>query len=90
MKNLIISKLISGALTLAFMAAVRPDPKPTLAESAFVAVLFYEMFQGIIYTALEERASQRKKKKDKYTTIEYREITDKYGMTRWAKTRVGR
>ena len=37
-----INRALSAAITVAFLAVVRPDPDASLAGTAFVAILMYE------------------------------------------------
>lgn len=67
---MIINKAIAATVTICFLAAVRPNPKPSLAETAFVAILMYEgiaLSIGIMQKIQEnEKHKNRRKAYEKW------------------------
>lgn len=75
----LINKGIAAAVTIGFMAVVRPDPMPSLVEAAFITVLLYETVRwGVWYV----RKTNRKRKEDRYIT------TSLQDMRRWANEKL--
>ena len=75
----LINKGISAASTLAFMAVVRPDPIPSMFETALITVLMYEAAR---WCAWYVRKSSRKRKEAHYIT------TSLQDMRRWANEKL--
>lgn len=75
----LINKGIAAAVTVGFMAVVRPDPMPSMAETALITVLMYEVVR---WCAWYVRKASRKRKEDRYIT------TSLQDMRRWANERL--
>lgn len=75
----LINKGIAAAVTVGFMAVVRPDPMPSLVEAAFITVLMYEVVRWCVWYV---RKANRKRKEDRYIT------TSLQDMRRWADERL--
>lgn len=75
----LINKGIAAAVTVGFMAVVRPDPMPSLVEAAFITVLMYE---AVRWCAWYARKASRKRKEAHYIT------TSLQDMRRWANERL--
>ena len=71
----LINKGIAAASTLAFMAIVRPDPMPSLFETALITVLMYEAVRWCVWYV---RQIRQQKKDKRYITLTKRD------MRRWA------
>ena len=71
----LINKGIAAASTLAFMAVVRPDPMPSMFETALITVLMYETVRWGVYYV---RQIRQQKKNKRYITLTKRD------MRRWA------
>lgn len=71
----LINKGIAGAITVGFMAVVRPDPMPSLVEAAFITVLMYEVVRWCVWYV---RQIRRQKRDKRYITLTKRD------MRRWA------
>lgn len=57
-----VNKALAGAATLAFLAVVRPDPAPSMVETALVAVLMYECVRwGIEYVRKINQTQKQKR-----------------------------
>ena len=54
-KKGIMNKLLAAALTLAFMALVRPDPDPSIVGVSLVAILLYEVLRFALDGISEHR-----------------------------------
>ena len=74
-----INKVVSGLMTVGFMAIVRPDKDVSLVGVALVSVLLYE---AMVYSIDFVRKSQRKRKERHYITV------SRADMKRWADTRL--
>lgn len=74
----LIERGIAAGITIAFMAAVRPDPDPPLAGVALVALLLYE-FTRICASRIRRRKRTRR---TKCATVSRGDIQ------RWADTRL--
>ena len=71
----LVSKGISGVITVLFLAVVRPDPTPRALEWAVVALLLYEVLNFCItYT----RKEKHKRKAAQYLRV------SRADMRRWA------
>lgn len=75
----LINKGIAAAVTVGFMAVVRPDPMPTMFETALITVLMYEVVRWCVWYA---RKANRKRKEDRYIT------TSLQDMRRWANEKL--
>lgn len=71
----LINKGIAAAVTVGFMAVVRPDPMPSLVGAAFITVLMYETVRWGVYYV---RQIRQQKKNKRYITLTKRD------MRRWA------
>lgn len=61
-KGELINKGIAAAVTVGFMAVVRPDPMPSLMEAALITVLMYECARwGIEYVRKINQAQKQKR-----------------------------
>jgi hypothetical protein len=69
------NKGIAAAVTVGFMAVVRPDPMPSLVEAAFITVLMYEVVRWCVWYVRQIRQQKRDKR---YITLTKRD------MRRWA------
>ena len=78
-KGELISKGIAAAVTVGFMAVVRPDPMPSLVEAAFITVLMYEVVRWCVWYV---RKANKKRKEDRYIT------TSLQDMRRWANEKL--
>lgn len=57
-----VNKALAGAATLTFLAVVRPDPAPSMVETALVAVLMYECVRwGIEYVRKINQTQKQKR-----------------------------
>lgn len=74
-----INKGIAAAVTVGFMAVVRPDPMPSMFETALITVLMYEAVRWAVWYV---RKTNRKRKEDRYIT------TSLQDMRRWADTKL--
>lgn len=71
----LINKGIAAAVTVGFMAVVRPDPMPTMFETALITVLMYEAVRWCVWYV---RQIRQQKKDKRYITLTKRD------MRRWA------
>ena len=78
-KGELINKGIAAIATIGFMAMVRPDPVPSLAETALITVLMYEAVRWCVWFV---RKINRKRKEDRYITV------SRQDMRRWAETKL--
>ena len=78
-KGELINKGIAAAVTVGFMAVVRPDPMPSMFDTALIAVLMYETVRWCTWYV---RKANRKRKEDRYIT------TSLQDMRRWADTQL--
>ena len=77
----LINKGAAGAITLLFLAAVRPDPTPNALEWGVVALLMYEGLTWCVrYARLVHARSKRQKARDEYERWLH------YDGKNWAKT----
>lgn len=74
-KGELINKGIAAAVTIGFMAVVRPDPMPSMAEAALISVLMYEAVRWCVWYV---RQIRQQKKDKRYITLTKRD------MRRWA------
>ena len=75
----LINKGIAAAVTIGFMAVVRPDPMPSLVGTAFITVLLYETVRWAVWYV---RKTNKKRKEDHYIT------TSLQDMRRWANEKL--
>ena len=73
-----INKVLAASITVAFLAAVRPDPVPSAVGYAITAVIIYE---GLYYCIKYIRETNKKKHDDHYITLK------KFQMKRNARVR---
>ena len=78
-KGELINKGIAAAVTVGFMTVVKPDPMPSMVETALITVLMYEVVRWCVWYA---RKASRKRKEDRYIT------TSLQDMRRWADTQL--
>lgn len=71
----LINKGIAAMITVGFMAVVRPDPMPSMFETALITMLMYEVVR---WCAWYVRQIQKKKNDNRYITLTKRD------MRRWA------
>ena len=74
-RGTLIDKGVAGTITLGFMAIVRPDPMPSLFETALITVLMYEAVRWCVWYV---RQIRQQKKDKRYITLTKRD------MRRWA------
>ena len=74
-RGTLIDKGTAGAITLGFMVLVRPDPMPTMFETALITVLMYE---AVRWCAWYVRQIRQQKRDKRYITLTKRD------MRRWA------
>lgn len=74
-RGTLIDKGAAGTITLGFMAIVRPDPMPSLFETALITVLMYEAVRWCVWYV---RQIRQQKKDKRYITLTKRD------MRRWA------
>lgn len=77
MRRKIIIKALSTGITAGFLALVRPEHQPGMGVTAIIAIAFYVLNCRALSSLIRE--------KHYYTTT----ISDRYGLTRWADTKVG-
>lgn len=77
MRRKIIIKALSAGIAAGFLALVRPEHQPGMGVTAIVAIAFYMLNCRALSSLIRE--------KHYYTTT----ISDRYGLTRWADTKVG-
>ena len=75
----LINKGIAAAVTIGFMAVVRPDPMPSLVGTAFITILMYEVVRWAVWYV---RKTNKKRKEDHYIT------TSLQDMRRWANEKL--
>ena len=80
-----INKALSAAITVAFLAVVRPDPDASLAGTAFVAILMYEGLRvSIDYIQKIQAADKHRSRRKAYERWLHRD------GCRWASEIIGR
>ena len=77
MRRKIIIKALSAGIAAGFLALVRPENQPGMGVTAIIAIAFYMLNCRALSSLIRE--------KHYYTTT----ISDRYGLTRWADTKVG-
>lgn len=77
MRRKIIIKAASAGIAAGFLALVRPENQPGMGVTALIAIAFYAVNCRALSSLIRE--------KHYYTA----RIDDRYGLTRWADTKVG-
>ena len=77
MRRKIIIKAASAGIAAGFLALVKPESQPGMGVTAIIAIAFYMLNCRALSSLIRE--------KHYYTTT----ISDRYGLTRWADTKVG-
>ena len=77
MRRKVIIKALSAGIAAGFLALVRPEHQPGMGVTAIIAIAFYMLNCKALSSLIRE--------KHYYTTT----ISDRYGLTRWADTKVG-
>lgn len=78
MRRKIIIKALSAGIAAGFLALVRPEHQPEMGVTAIIAIAFYLLNCRALSSLIRE--------KHYYTATT---ISDRYGLTRWADTKVG-
>ncbi|MCI6239491.1 MAG: hypothetical protein MR638_10680 [Lachnospiraceae bacterium] len=78
MRRKVIIKAVSAGIAAGFLALVRPENQPGMGVTALIAIAFYMMNCRALSSLIRE--------KHYYTAMA---IGDRYGLTRWADTKVG-
>lgn len=78
MKRKVIIKALSAGIAAGFLALVRPEHQPEMGVTAIIAIAFYVLNCRALSSLIRE--------KHYYTATT---ISDRYGLTRWADTKVG-
>jgi len=78
MRRKIIIKALSAGIAAGFLALVRPEHQPEMGVTAIIAIAFYVLNCRALSSLIRE--------KHYYTATT---ISDRYGLTRWADTKVG-
>lgn len=78
MRRKIIIKAASAGIAAGFLALVRPENQPGMGVTALIAIAFYMMNCRALSSLIRQ--------KHYYTATT---ISDRYGLTRWADTKVG-
>ena len=78
MRRKIIIKALSAGIAAGFLALVRPEPQAGMGVTAIIAIAFYMLNCRALSSLIRE--------KHYYTATT---ISDRYGLTRWADTKVG-
>lgn len=78
MKRKVIIKAVSAGIAAGFMSLVRPENQPGMGVTALIAIAFYMLNCRALSSLIRE--------KHYYTATA---IGDRYGLTRWADTKVG-
>jgi len=77
MRRKVIIKALSAGIAAGFLALARPESQPGMGVTALIAIAFYILNCRALSSLIRE--------KHYYTTT----IGDRYGLTRWADTKVG-
>jgi hypothetical protein len=77
MRRKVIIKAASVGIAAGFLALVRPENQPGMGVTALIAIAFYVLNCRALSSLIRE--------KHYYTTT----ISDRYGLTRWADTKLG-
>ena len=78
MRRKVIIKTLSAGIAAGFLALVRPEHQPEMGVTAIIAIAFYVLNCRALSSLIRE--------KHYYTATT---ISDRYGLTRWADTKVG-
>lgn len=78
MRRKIIIKALSAGIAAGFLALVRPEHQPEMGVTAIIAIAFYVLNCRALSSLIRE--------KHYYTATT---ISDRYGLTRWADTKMG-
>ena len=78
MRRKIIIKALSAGIAAGFLTLVRPENQPGMGATALIAIMFYMINCRALSSLIRE--------KHYYTATA---IGDRYGLTRWADTKVG-
>lgn len=76
MRRKVIIKAVSAGIAAGFLALVRPENQPGMGITALIAIAFYVLNCRALSSLIRE--------KHYYTAID-----DRYGLTRWADTKIG-
>ena len=78
MRRKVIIKALSAGIAAGFLALVKPESQPGMGVTAIIAIAFYMMNCRALSSLIRQ--------KHYYTATA---IGDRYGLTRWADTKVG-
>ena len=78
MRRKIIIKALSAGIAAGFLALLRPEPQPSMGVTASIAIAFYMINCRALASLIRQ--------KHYYTATA---IGDRYGLSRWADTKVG-
>ena len=78
MRRKVIIKAMSAGIAAGFLTLVRPENQPGMGVTALIAIAFYMLNCKALSSLIRE--------KHYYTATT---ISDRYGLTRWADTKVG-
>lgn len=78
MRRKVIIKALSAGIAAGFLALVRPEHQPSMGVTAIIAIAFYMLNCRALSSLIRE--------KHYYTATT---IGDRYGLSRWADTKVG-
>lgn len=78
MRRKVIVKSLSAGIAAGFLALVKPESQPGMGMTAIIAIAFYMLNCRAFSSLIRE--------KHYYTATA---IGDRYGLTRWADTKVG-
>lgn len=78
MRRKIIIKALSAGIAAGFLALVKPGSQPGMGVTAIIAIAFYMLNCRALSSLIRE--------KHYYTATT---IGDRYGLSRWADTKVG-
>ena len=78
MRRKVIIKALSAGIAAGFLALVKPESQPGMGVTAIIAIAFYMLNCRALSSLIRE--------KHYYTATT---IGDRYGLTRWADTKVG-
>lgn len=77
MKRKLLIKVVAAGLSAGFLSLTRPGSQPGMGVTALIAITFYVLNCRALSSLIRE--------KHYYTTT----IGDRYGLTRWADTKIG-
>lgn len=78
MRRKLTIKALSAGIAAGFLALVRPEHQPGMGVTALIAIAFYMLNCRALSSLIRE--------KHYYTATT---ISDRYGLSRWADTKVG-